>query len=58
MRQLFSIFPPRMVSRKWTFQLSSGYTFAERGRDAALGHHRVRLAQQRLAHERGVHALR
>src|SRR4051812_46830431 len=26
MRQLFSILPPRMVSRKWTCQLSSGYT--------------------------------
>ena len=26
MRQLLSIFPPRMVSRKWTFQLSSGHT--------------------------------
>src|SRR6478672_495866 len=24
-RQLFSIFPPRMVSRKWTCQLSSGH---------------------------------
>jgi hypothetical protein len=23
---LFSILPPRMVSRKWTFQLSSGHT--------------------------------
>src|SRR5213596_1153005 len=26
MRQLFRSFPPRMVSRKWTFQLSSGHT--------------------------------
>jgi hypothetical protein len=26
MRQWFSIFPPRMVSRKWTCQLSSGHT--------------------------------
>src|SRR4030095_5963899 len=26
MRQLFSILPPRMVSRKWTCQLSSGHT--------------------------------
>ena len=26
MRQLFSIFPPRIVSRKWTCQLSSGHT--------------------------------
>ena len=26
MRQLLSILPPRMVSRKWTFQLSSGQT--------------------------------
>ncbi len=26
MRQLLSILPPRMVSRKWTCQLSSGYT--------------------------------
>src|SRR5205823_4681541 len=25
-RQLFSILPPRMVSRKWTCQLSSGHT--------------------------------
>ena len=27
MRQLFSILPPRMVSRKWTCQLSSGQTW-------------------------------
>ena len=27
MRQLLSSLPPRMVSRKWTFQLSSGQTF-------------------------------
>src|SRR5438876_11529832 len=26
MRQLLSSLPPRMVSRKWTFQLSSGET--------------------------------
>ena len=26
MRQLLSILPPRIVSRKWTFQLSSGQT--------------------------------
>ena len=26
MRQLFSILPPRMVSRKWTCQLSSFHT--------------------------------
>src|SRR3972149_3535262 len=26
-RQLLSILPPRIVSRKWTCQLSSGYTF-------------------------------
>ncbi len=26
MRQLLSILPPRIVSRKWTCQLSSGYT--------------------------------
>ena len=26
MRQLLSILPPRMVSRKWTCQLSSGQT--------------------------------
>src|SRR6266849_846953 len=26
MRQLLSILPPRMVSRKWTCQLSSGHT--------------------------------
>ena len=26
MRQLFRSLPPRMVSRKWTFQLSSGQT--------------------------------
>ena len=28
MRQLFRSLPPRMVSRKWTFQLSSFHTFA------------------------------
>ena len=38
-----------MVSRKWTCQLSSGVHIAHGGRDAALGHHRVRLAEQRLA---------
>ena len=27
MRQLLSILPPRMVSRKWTCQLSSGQTW-------------------------------
>ncbi len=27
MRQLFSILPPRIVSRKWTSQPSSGHTF-------------------------------
>ena len=33
-------------------QLSSGVDVAERRRDPALGHHRVRLAEQRLADER------
>ena len=27
MRQLLSILPPRIVSRKWTCQLSSGHTW-------------------------------
>ena len=57
MRQLLSILPPRIVSRKWTFQLSSGHTLPMRRGDAALGHDRVGLAEQRLADERGLDAL-
>ena len=60
MRQLLSILPPRMVSRKWTSQLSSGQTLPERRGDAALGHHRVGLAEEGLAHQRraGAHLAR
>ena len=52
MRHLFRSLPPRIVSRKWTFQLSSRLDVAERRGDAALGHDGVRLAEQRLADER------
>ena len=58
MRQLLSILPPRMVSRKWTCQLSSGHTLPMRGGDAALGHDGVGLAEERLADEADRHALR
>ena len=49
MRQLLTYWPPRIVSAKWTFQLSRSSTLAERRGDAALGHDGVRLAEQRLA---------
>ena len=55
MRQLLSILPPRMVSRKWTCQLSSVHTLPMRRRDAAFGHDGVGLAEERLADERGLH---
>ena len=56
MRQLFTYWPPRIVSEKWTFQLSRSSTLAERRGDAAFGHDRVRLAEQRLADEADRHA--
>ena len=56
MRQLLSILPPRMVSRKWTCQLSSGQTLPMAAAHAALGHDRVGLAEQRLADERHAQA--
>src|SRR5215510_3306573 len=40
-----------MVSRKWTFQLSFGFTLPIA---AALGHDRVRLAEQGLGDDRGL----
>ena len=49
MRQLLTYWPPRIVSAKWTCQLSRSSTLRQRRGDAALGHHRVRLAEQRLA---------
>ena len=49
MRQLLTYWPPRIVSAKWTFQLSRSSTLASAAGDAALGHHGVRLAEQRLA---------
>ena len=49
MRQLLTYWPPRMVSAKWTFQLSRSSTLAMRRGHAAFGHHRVGFAQQRLA---------
>ena len=45
-----------MVSRKCTCQLSLEFDVAHGRGDAALGHHRVRLAEQRLADDRGPHA--
>ena len=57
MCQLLRYLPPNIVSWKWTRQLSSGSTLPERRRDPALGHHRVRLAEQRLADERGPRAV-
>ena len=42
-----------MVSRKWTIQLSFAVDVAHRGGRAALGHDRVRLAEQRLGDDGG-----
>ena len=58
MRQLLSNFPPRIVSRKWASPAVLGSTLRQRGRDAAFGHHRVRLAEQRFAHHAHLRALR
>ena len=57
-RQLFTYWPPRMVSAKCTRQLSRSSTFAERRGHAALGHHGVRLAEQRLRHDADARARR
>ena len=51
MRHWLRYRPPFIVSRKWTFQLSLRLDVAERRGDAALGHHGVRLAEERLADE-------
>ena len=56
MRGLLSSLPPTIVSRKWVCHVSSAVDVAERRRDAALGHDRVGLAEQRLAHEPDVRA--
>jgi hypothetical protein len=46
-----------MVSRKWTFfPVVLLPHVAERRRDAALGHHRVRLPEKRLADDRRARA--
>jgi hypothetical protein len=44
--------PPRMVSAKCTRQAVAVVDVGERGGDAALRHHRVRLAEQRLRDRR------
>ena len=51
MRQLFTYWPPRIVSAKCTFQLSRSSLLRHRRGHAAFGHHGVRLAEQRLADE-------
>ena len=58
MRQLLRYWPPRIVSAKWTRQLSRSSTLPIAAAIAAFGHHRVRLAEQRLADEPDAHALR
>ena len=55
-RGLLRSLPPTIVSRKWTCHESSGRDVGQRRRDAALGHHRVGLAEQRLADEPDVGA--
>src|SRR5438876_255887 len=54
MRQLLRSLPPRMVSRKWTFQLSSFHTFASAAVEAVeVAAHEVaqRVAARRIARE-------
>ena len=58
MRQLLTYWPPRMVSAKWTRQLSRSSTLPMRRRHAAFGHDRVRLAEQRFADQPDFHARR
>ena len=55
MRQLLSILPPRMVSRKWTSQPSSGQTLRSAAAIPPLGHDRVGLAEERLADDGRPH---
>ena len=50
-RGLLSNLPPTIVSRKCVCQRVARVDMSERGGDPALGHHRMGLAQQRLAHE-------
>ena len=49
MRQLFSNFPPRIVSRKCGLPAVGGIHVGHCRGDAAFGHHRVRFAEQRFA---------
>ena len=58
MRQLFRYLPPDIVSWKCVVQLVGRVDVAERRGDSALGHHGVRLAEQRLADERRAGAER
>ena len=58
MRQLLSSLPPRIVSRKCGCQPSSLSTIRQSRREAAFGHHRVRLAQQRFADDADARSLR
>ena len=54
MRGLLRSLPPTIVSRKWICQVSARGDVAEGRGHAALGHHRVGLAEQRLADEPDV----
>ena len=56
MRGLFSSLPPTIVSRKWVCHAVAVVDVGERRGDAALGHDRVGLAEQRLADEADVRA--
>ncbi len=56
MRGLLRYWPPRMVSAKWTRQLSRSSTLRHGGRDAAFGHDGVRFAEQRFADHADAHA--
>ncbi len=55
-RGLFRYLPPTIVSRKWTCHVIVRRDVPQRRRDATLGHDRMRLAEQRLAHEPDVRA--
>ena len=53
MRQLLSSLPPRMVSRKWTFQLSSGHTLPMAAAAPPSAMTVCAFPEEGLAHQRG-----
>ena len=57
MRQWFSILPPRMVSRKWTCQLSSGHTLPSAAAMPPSAITVCALPRSDLQTMRGAHAL-